>query len=75
MKPTTGRVWLVGAGCGSADLMTLRGLSVLRRCQAVVYDDLIDRELLSFAPENAKRIYMGKRSGLPPSAQEQGNSI
>lgn len=70
MEMTTGRVWLVGAGCGSADLITLRGLSVLRRCQAVVYDDLIDRELLAFAPEGAERLYMGKRSGLPSAAQE-----
>ena len=70
MELKTGRVWLVGAGCGSADLITLRGLSVLRRCQAVVYDDLIDRELLSYAPENAERLYMGKRAGLPSAAQE-----
>ncbi len=70
MNTKTGRVWLVGAGCGSADLITLRGLSVLRRCQAVVYDDLIDRELLSFVPENAEQLYVGKRSGLPSAAQE-----
>lgn len=69
MKLTTGRVWLVGAGCGSADLMTLRGLSVLRRCHAVVYDDLIDRALLLYAPGDAERIYMGKRGGHPSSAQ------
>lgn len=70
MEMTTGRVWLVGAGCGGADLITLRGLSALRRCQAVVYDDLIDRELLSFAPEDAERLYMGKRSGRSSAAQE-----
>lgn len=69
MTGKPGRVWLVGAGCGSADLVTLRGLRALRRCQAVVYDGLIDRELLSFAPEGAERIYMGKRSGRPSASQ------
>ncbi len=70
MNANAGKVWLVGAGCSGADLITLRGLSVLKRCQAVVYDDLIDRELLSFAPETAARLSMGKRHGLPSAAQE-----
>ena len=58
-----GRVYLVGAGCGSADLITLRGLECLKRCDTVVYDDLIDPALLNFVPDHAQRIYMGKRSG------------
>ena len=59
----TGYVYLVGAGCGSADLITLRGLELLRRCQVVVYDDLIDMALLDAAPVDAQRICVGKRSG------------
>ena len=39
---TLGEVWLVGAGCGAADLITVRGLALIRRCDAIVYDDLID---------------------------------
>ena len=71
MANQTGSVYLVGAGCGSADLITLRGLELLRRCQAVVYDDLIDNTLLDAAPPQAERVYMGKRSGRHSAHQEE----
>lgn len=69
-----GFVSLIGAGCGSADLITLRGKDRLERCDAVVYDDLIDSALLDFAPETALRIYMGKREGAHSAAQEAINA-
>ena len=68
-----GSVALVGAGCGKADLITMRGLRLLRQCQAVVYDDLIDPALLDAAPESAKRLYMGKRSGSHAASQAEIN--
>ncbi len=68
---SAGRVVLVGAGCGKADLITVRGLRLLRRCRAVVYDDLIDPALLDEAPAGAERIYMGKRSGRQAASQEE----
>ena len=68
-----GSVALVGAGCGKADLITLRGMRLLRQCQAVVYDDLIDEALLDAAPESAERIYVGKRSGVHAASQEEIN--
>ena len=71
MTNKTGCVWLVGAGCGSADLITLRGLELLRRCDAVVYDDLIDEALLAAVPAEAERVYMGKRSGKHSAPQEE----
>ena len=52
----SGCVYLVGAGCGPMDLITLRGLRLLQRCDVVVYDDLIDPELLSAAPPQAERL-------------------
>ena len=69
--PFRGAVTLVGAGCGRADLITVRGLRAIQRCQAVVYDDLIDPKLLEAAPETARRIYMGKRSGVAGATQAQ----
>jgi len=67
MKP--GSVYLIGAGCGSADLLTLRGKQILEGCGAVVYDDLIDPAILNFAPVNALRLYMGKREGRHSAEQ------
>ena len=73
MAVPLGWVDLVGAGCGKADLITVRGLKLLQQCQAVVYDDLIDPALLDAAPETARRIYMGKRSGAHSSSQSRIN--
>ena len=70
-REARGMVFLVGAGCGPADLITVRGLRLLEQCDAVVYDDLIDRELLLAAPEHARRIYMGKRQGKHGASQEE----
>lgn len=66
----SGTVYLVGAGCGRADLITVRGLRLLERCDAVVYDDLIDPALLDAAPAQALRLYMGKREGQHSASQE-----
>ena len=71
MTEKTGCVWLIGAGCGSADLITVRGLTLLRQCDVVVYDDLIDSALLSEAPREAKRVYMGKRCGKHSAPQKE----
>ena len=70
-KTKIGRVFLVGAGCGRADLITLRGFNLLKACDAVVYDDLIDRELLAAVPGTAECFYMGKRQGKHGASQEE----
>lgn len=71
----TGKVYLVGAGCGAADLITVRGLRLLERCGAVVYDGLLAPELLDAAPEGAERLYVGKRQGRHSMAQEEINAL
>lgn len=66
-----GKVYLVGAGCGTADLITLRGLRLLQHCDVVIYDDLIDKALLREVPGHAQVIYMGKRQGDKHSASQK----
>ena len=66
-----GKVYLVGAGCGTADLITLRGLRLLRHCDVVIYDDLIDKALLREIPGRAQVMYMGKRQGDKHSASQE----
>ena len=55
-----GIVCLVGAGPGDAGLLTLRGKELLERAEVVIYDGLVNRELLRFAPPSAEIIYGGK---------------
>ena len=66
---------LVGAGCGSYELITIKGLNEIRRAEVIVYDDLIDEHLLEFAPESCELIYAGKRSGRHSKAQEEINEL
>lgn len=71
----SGRVYLVGAGCGGPELLTLRAAELLRECGCVVYDDLIDPAILDLAPADAERIYMGKRSGRHSAAQAEISAL
>jgi uroporphyrinogen III methyltransferase / synthase len=68
----TGTVYLVGAGPGDAGLLTLRGAELLRRADVVVYDLLVNSELLRLAPNGCKLISRGKRQDVP---QEELNVL
>ncbi|MDD6489975.1 MAG: uroporphyrinogen-III C-methyltransferase [Clostridia bacterium] len=71
----TGKVYLVGAGCGDYDLITLRGLKLLKQCDTVVYDSLIDNRLIDFVLPNTEKICVGKRAGHHSEKQENINKI
>ncbi|MBR5088714.1 MAG: uroporphyrinogen-III C-methyltransferase [Ruminiclostridium sp.] len=71
----TGFVYIIGAGCGAYDLITLRGLKALKKCDVIIYDALIDTSLLGHANENAELICVGKRSGKHSASQEEINAL
>lgn len=66
-----GGVWLVGAGPGDPELITLRGLRCLRRAEVLLYDRLVSPELLLEAPRPALRIDVGKSPGRHARKQEE----
>src|SRR5438270_6762292 len=61
MRKPAGTVYLVGAGPGDAGLLTLRGAELLGRADVVVYDGLVNLELLRLAPKSAEMVFGGKR--------------
>jgi uroporphyrinogen III methyltransferase / synthase len=62
MRSKTGTVYLVGAGPGDPGLLTVRGAELLRQADVVVYDALVNPDLLKLAPPGAEIIYAGKRA-------------
>ncbi|CAN7178853.1 uroporphyrinogen-III C-methyltransferase [Caballeronia sp. LjRoot29] len=63
-----GKVYLIGAGPGAADLITVRGAKLLSQAQVVLHDALIEPAMLDYAPE-ARKIAVGKRCGQRSTAQ------
>lgn len=59
----SGTVCLVGAGPGDPGLITVRGLELIRTCDALVYDRLVASELVAEAPPTVDRFFVGKRHG------------
>ncbi len=70
-----GRVYLVGAGPGDPELLTLKALRVLRTADAVLYDDLVAPEILKFVPSTAQLHGVGKRCGEKKIQQEEINFL
>jgi uroporphyrin-III C-methyltransferase len=72
----SGKVYIVGAGPGAADLLTLRAASLLRAAQVVLHDDLVPQEILDLCSSaSAQIINVGKRCGHRGSSQEQINAL
>nr|WP_298930449.1 uroporphyrinogen-III C-methyltransferase [uncultured Allomuricauda sp.] len=69
-----GKLTVVGAGPGDVDLITLKGIKALQSSDVVLYDALVDTDLLDYAP-NAEQIFVGKRKGCYAYQQEQINEL
>ena len=70
-----GKVFLVGAGPGDPELLTLKALRVLREADVVLHDDLISHEILSLIPATALKTSVGKRCGAARVSQEETNAL
>ncbi len=68
------RLTLVGAGPGDPDLITVKGVNVLRTADVILYDALVNPVLLDHAPQ-AKKIFVGKRKGFHRYSQEEINNM
>ncbi len=70
-----GKVYLVGAGPGDPGLFTLKGRECLEKAEVVVYDNLVNEELLGFTGAGAELIYVGKRGGHHTLKQAEINRL
>lgn len=73
LKPP--RLTIVGAGPGDADLITLKAIKAIKSANVILYDALINKELLDYASEGSEHIFVGKRKGCYAFQQEQINEL
>ncbi|MBW8870554.1 MAG: uroporphyrinogen-III C-methyltransferase, partial [Acidobacteriales bacterium] len=71
----TGKVYLVGAGPGDPELLTMKAVRVLREADVVLHDDLVSQEILTLIPRTATVISVGKRCGTARVTQEEINAM
>jgi len=75
ISPFYGKVYLIGAGPGDPDLITVKGAKILKKADIIVYDRLANPELLSMTSDQSEHFYVGKRPGKPSVSQTQINHI
>lgn len=74
-QPASGHVYLVGAGPGSLDLVTLRAKELVSHADVLVYDYLCNPGMLAWAPAKAEIIYVGKTAGAHTLTQDEINAL
>ncbi|HKG23169.1 MAG TPA: uroporphyrinogen-III C-methyltransferase, partial [Blastocatellia bacterium] len=70
-----GKVYLIGAGPGDPKLLTIKAAEALRASDAIVYDYLVNPEVLVHSRRDVELVYVGKRAGEPYISQSEINSI
>ncbi len=70
-----GKVWLVGAGPGDVDLLTVKAYRVLQSADVVLYDALVSEDIMALIPNKAEKIAVGKRAGKHSAAQSEINQL
>lgn len=70
-----GKVYIIGAGPGDWELITVKGLKIIKQADVILYDFLASKDLLKFAKKNAKIICVGKADGLHLKEQGEINSL
>jgi uroporphyrinogen III methyltransferase/synthase len=75
MAHAKGKVYLVGAGPGDAELMTLKGMRLLKEAQVVVYDRLVNPRIIRECSTNVELIYVGKAADKHTMAQDKINAL
>ena len=74
-SPTQGKVWLVGAGPGDPDLLTIKALRLIQSCDVVIHDRLVSQPIMDLIPATARRIYVGKARSDHAVPQEDINQL
>ncbi len=75
MDAVKGHVWLVGAGPGAEDLLTLRAQRVMMEADVIVYDALVPQPIVDMGRRDAERIGVGKRKGCHSKSQDEINEL
>lgn len=74
-RRAAGKVWLVGAGPGDPELLTLKALKIIQAADVLVHDRLVPQAILDLAPSGARRLYVGKRKSRHSVPQEELNLL